>query len=117
MWGYGAVGSALEWHSRVVGSNPTSSTIIISVNKGGTTNFQLSPREEFLISALKEDIGVDKRYDFKAIEAKWQNIWKENKIFKVYEDKSKQNTIIWRCSPILPDICIWDMCVIMPLVM
>ncbi|HHV16672.1 MAG TPA: leucine--tRNA ligase [Gelria sp.] len=43
----------------------------------------------FLISALKEDIGVDKRYDFKAIEAKWQNIWEENKIFKVYEDKSK----------------------------
>jgi leucyl-tRNA synthetase len=42
-----------------------------------------------LISALKEDIGVDKRYDFKAIEAKWQNIWEENKIFKVYEDKSK----------------------------
>ncbi len=32
---------------------------------------------------------MDKRYDFKAIEAKWQNIWEENKIFKVYEDKSK----------------------------
>jgi leucyl-tRNA synthetase len=32
---------------------------------------------------------VDKRYDFKAIEAKWQNVWEENSYFKVYEDKTK----------------------------
>ena len=32
---------------------------------------------------------MDKRYDFKAIEAKWQNIWEENSFFKVYEDNNK----------------------------
>ena len=77
----------------VVGSNPTSSTIIISVNKGGTTGILYSrPYGEgsFLIFCfLKEEVRLDRRYDFKAIEAKWQNIWEENSYFKVYEDKTK----------------------------
>ncbi len=77
----------------VVGSNPTSSTIIISVNKGGTTGILYSrPCGEgsFLIFCfLKEEVYLDRRYDFKAIEAKWQNIWEESSYFKVYEDKTK----------------------------
>ena len=77
----------------VVGSNPTSSTIIIPVNKGGTTGILYSrPCGEgsFLIFCfLKEEVYLDRRYDFKAIEAKWQNIWEESSYFKVYEDKTK----------------------------
>lgn len=32
---------------------------------------------------------MDRRYDFRSIEAKWQKIWEENGYFKVYEDKNK----------------------------
>jgi len=32
---------------------------------------------------------LERRYDFKAIETKWQKIWEENGYFKVYEDKTK----------------------------
>jgi len=32
---------------------------------------------------------MDRRYDFRTIEAKWQKIWEENHYFKVYEDESK----------------------------
>ena len=32
---------------------------------------------------------MDKHYDHKSIEKKWQNVWEENKIFEVTEDKSK----------------------------
>ncbi len=32
---------------------------------------------------------MERRYDFKAIETKWQKIWEENGYFKVYEDKTK----------------------------
>lgn len=32
---------------------------------------------------------MDKRYDFKAIESKWQNIWEEQSLFEVTEDKNK----------------------------
>jgi leucyl-tRNA synthetase len=32
---------------------------------------------------------MDRRYDFRTIEAKWQKTWEDNNFFKVYEDKNK----------------------------
>jgi len=32
---------------------------------------------------------MDRRYDFRAIESKWQKIWEDNSLFKVYENQNK----------------------------
>jgi len=49
------------------------------------------------------------KYNPLAIEKKWQNVWEENKTFKVEKRPINQNTIVLRCFPILQGKFIWGM--------
>ena len=37
------------------------------------------------------------RYNFKIIEKKWQDYWKDNNTFKAILDKSKKNSTVLKC--------------------
>ena len=39
------------------------------------------------------------QYDFKYIENKWQKYWKENKTYKVFEDKDKEKYYVLDMFP------------------
>ncbi len=42
---------------------------------------------------------MNERYDFKTIEKKWQNYWKENQCFKTTEDKTKEKYYVLEMFP------------------
>jgi leucyl-tRNA synthetase len=45
---------------------------------------------------------MSEKYDFTAIEKKWQNYWKENKTFKSYEDKNFSKDKRFYCLDMFP---------------
>ena len=57
---------------------------------------------------------MNERYDFKTIEKKWQNYWKENQCFKTTEDKTKEKYYVLEMFPYPRANCIWVMCGTIP---
>ncbi len=45
------------------------------------------------------------RYNFRETETKWQQVWRERRLFEVAADPAGQNTMCWRCFPIRPASC------------
>lgn len=86
------LGARLNGIQEVVGSSPTSSTIIILINKGGTAGIlsSLTGWRVFLFFWIQKEVAyLENKYDFKTIEAKWQKYWEDNNFYKVVEDKNK----------------------------
>ena len=52
-------------------------------------------------------------YDFKSIEAKWQQKWEEGQHFKVSEDSQRPKYYCLEMFPYPSETFIWGMCVIM----
>lgn len=44
-------------------------------------------------------IGMNEKYNFKEIEAKWQKYWKENQCFKTVEDENKEKYYVLEMFP------------------
>jgi hypothetical protein len=98
------LGARLNGIQEVEGSNPSSSTILVFVNKGGTAGTQLSSLTGMRVFSISGPIIIrrtvmEHNYDFKAIEAKWQAYWEENHFYEVTEDITRPKYYVLEMFP------------------